>query len=70
MTFETLSTKSLQNDRTHFRDSEYVQLWTSAIIRLLNKPYENEVTLTGQNAPLKCCQLLGLLTQLEWKIDL
>ena len=24
-------------------------------IRLLNKPYENEVTLTGQNSPLKYC---------------
>ena len=47
-----------------------VQLWTFAIIRLLNKPYENEVTSTGQNAPLKCCQLLGLLTQLKREIDL
>ena len=26
--------------------------------RLLNKPYENEVILTGQNPPLKCCQSL------------
>ena len=45
--------------------SQYIQLWTFAIIRLLNKPYKNEVTLTGQNAPLKCCQLLGFLTQLK-----
>ena len=33
----------------------YLQSWTFAIIRLLSKPYENEVTLTGQNPPLKCC---------------
>ena len=26
--------------------SYYIQSWTFAIIRLLNKPYENEVTLT------------------------
>ena len=26
-----------------------------AYIRLLNKPYENEVTLRRQNPPLKCC---------------
>ena len=28
-----------------------IQLLTFAYIRLLNKPYENEVTLTGQNLP-------------------
>ena len=32
-----------------------IQSWTLAIIQLLNKPYENEVNLTGQNLPLKCC---------------
>ena len=40
------------------------------VIPLVNKPYINEVTLTGQNVPLKCCQLLGLLTQLKREIDL
>ena len=25
------------------------------IVPLVNKPYVNEVTLTGQNSPLKCC---------------
>ena len=30
-------------------------------IRLLNKPYENEVTLRGQNLSLKCYQPLQLL---------
>ena len=32
---------------------------------LLNKLYENEVTLTGQNPLLKCCQPLEFLTQLK-----
>ena len=32
-----------------------IQSWTFAVIQLVNKPYENEVTLTGQNPPLKCC---------------
>ena len=41
-----------------------IQSWTFAIIRLLNKPYENEVTLTGQNPPLKWCQPLEILTHL------
>ena len=47
-----------------------LQPWPLAIKRLLNKPYENEVTLTRQKPPLKCCQLLELLTQLKRGIDL
>ena len=39
-------------------------------MRLINKPYENEVTLTGQNQPLKCCQPLELFTQLKRSLDL
>ena len=38
--------------------------------RLLNKPYENEVTLREQNPPLKCCQPLDILTSFEMGIDL
>ena len=34
-------------------------------VRLLNKPYENEVALKGQNIPLKCCQVLELLMYIE-----
>ena len=34
--------------------SIYMQLRTNAIVRLLNRPYVNEVTLTGHNLPLKC----------------
>ena len=36
-----------------------IQLSTFAYKRLLNKPYENEVTLRGQKSPLKCCQYFG-----------
>ena len=35
-----------------------IQLWTFAYVRLLNKPYENEVALSEQKIPLKCCQPL------------
>ena len=35
-----------------------IQLLTSDYIRLLNKPYVNEVTLRRQKPPLKCCQPL------------
>ena len=35
-----------------------IQLSTSDYIRLLNKLYENGVTLKEQNQPLKCCQPL------------
>ena len=33
----------------------YIQLWPLAIVRLLNKPYVNEVTLRGQKSPLRYC---------------
>ena len=36
----------------------HVQPWTFAYVRLLNKPYENEVTLREQKIPLKFCQPL------------
>ena len=32
-----------------------IQLWTFDYVQLLNKPYENKVTLRRQNPPLKCC---------------
>ena len=35
-----------------------IQLWTFAYVRLVNKPYENEVALKEQKIPLKCCQPL------------
>ena len=46
-----------------------LQLLNFAYKRLLNKPYENEVTLTGQNPPLKCYQPLELFTQLKRGLD-
>ena len=35
--------------------SSYIQPQNFAYIHLLNKPYENEVTLRRKNPPLKCC---------------
>ena len=33
----------------------HIQSWSNDYKWLLNKPYVNEVTLRGQNPPLKCC---------------
>ena len=46
-----------------------IQLLNFAYKRLLNKPYENEVTLTGQNPPLKYYQPLEFFTQLKRGLD-
>ena len=35
--------------------SEDIQLRAKQTAPLVNKHYQNEVTLTGQNPPLKCC---------------
>ena len=48
-------------DRFFYVKMMYIQLRTNAIVRLLNKPYGNEVTLRGQKPPLKCCQSLEQL---------
>ena len=52
--------KPLPDMETGFpqQDLPYLQLRNFAYIRLLNKPYENEVTLTEQNPRSKCCQHL------------
>ena len=47
-----------------------IQLLANAYVRLLNKPYENEVTLRGQKIPLKCCQQAELLLYIERELDL
>ena len=47
-----------------------IQLLTFAYIRLLNKPYWNEVTLTGQNPALKCCQYVETWHALRKGLDL
>ena len=46
-----------------------VQPRNFADIRLLNKPYENEVTMRGQNPPLKYYQPLPFLTHFERGFD-
>ena len=47
--------------------SAYLQLPTFAFTRLLNKTYENEVTLTGQNPPLECCEHIEILCTVRKK---
>ena len=47
-----------------------MQLLNFAYKRLLDKAYQNEVTWTGQNLPLKWRQSLELFTQLEKNLDL
>ena len=47
-----------------------IQPWSKLYKRLLNKPYVNEVTLIGQNPPLKCCQPLENLTHFITGLDL
>ena len=42
-----------------------IQTWSNDYKRFVNTPYENEVTLTGQNPPLKCCQPPELFTKLN-----
>ena len=48
----------------------YLQLLpTCAYTRLLNKPYENEVTLKGQKIPLNGCQHLETYYILKEGLD-
>ena len=42
------------SDRKMFLQMQKVHLHFGTNIQELNKPYVNEVTLTGQNQPLKC----------------
>ena len=42
-----------------------VQLRAKQTAHLVNKHYQNEVTLTGQNPTLKCYQPLEILTYFE-----
>ena len=44
--------------------SDIVQLRAKQTAPLVNKHYQNKVTLTGQNPPLKCCQPLESLARL------
>ena len=47
-----------------------IQPWNFAYIWVLNKPYENEVTLTEQNPRSKCCQHLETWHSLKKCLDL
>ena len=47
-----------------------MQLRLKQTASLVNKHYQNEVTLTGQNPPLKCCQPLESLAHLITGLDL
>ena len=47
-----------------------IQLRAKQTAHLLNKHYQNEVTLTGQSPPLKCCQPLEILTRFIRDLDL
>ena len=53
----------------HFQ-VKLIQSWTFAIIRLLNKPYYNEVILTRKNSSLKFCQNLETSHALRKRLDL
>ena len=48
----------------------HIQFKAKQTAPLLNKHYQNEVTLTGQNPPLKCCQPLESLAHLITDLDL
>ena len=60
-----INTTTLHYTLEKEKTQKNIQLWTFAYVRLLNKPYENEVTFRGQNIPLKCCQPLELLMCIE-----
>ena len=67
----TYMVKNWQNDANMIYEQPLkqihiiLQLLNFAYKQLLNKPYENEVTLTRQNPPLKSYQPLEILT--HWK---
>ena len=47
-----------------------IQLRAKQTTPLENKCYQNEVTLTGQKSPLRCCKPLEILTQFITGLDL
>ena len=64
MTYPALMEKGIGIEIFH------IQLPTFTFTRLLNKPYENKVTLTGQNPPLKYCQHLEIQYTVRKRVDL
>ena len=47
-----------------------IQLRAKQTALLVKKHYQNEVNLTGQSLPLKCCQPLEILTHFITGLDL
>ena len=62
--------KDSQEIHRYFMWQLHIQLSKSAYKRLLHKPYVNEVYLTGQNPPLKCCQHLEIQYTVRKRVDL
>ena len=52
------------------KDMFAIQLRAKETASLVNKHFQNEVTLTRQNPPLKCCQPLESLAHLITDLDL
>ena len=50
--------------------SSLIQLRAKQTVPLVNKHYQNEVTLTEQSLSLKCCQPLEILTHFITGLDL
>ena len=66
--FKIRKQANIQNIKSDFimaRDLHYLQSRPKVYKRSLNKPYENEVTLRGQNPPLKCYQDLKIFYSLK-----
>ena len=61
---------SIKIGKNEATPTKFTYSYETSLIRLLNKLNENEVTLTGQNPPLKCCQPLEILTHFERGLDL
>ena len=61
-----LKTKHISFMLLHY----FLQHRAKQTAHLVNKHYENEVTLTGQIPPLKYCRTLEILTNLTTGLDL
>ena len=62
--------RSMHSARHCFSGITNLQLRGKQTAPLVNKHYQNEVTLTGQSPPLKCCQPLEILTHFLTDLDL
>ena len=67
--YESLAIPENKGIFLQFYIDSVMDICLAPYIWLLNKPYENEVNLTGQNPPLKCCQPLEFLTNFKMGLD-